>query len=116
VGHGRWGLTDTIHGHSLWWQEPPEIVLAVQEWRWEAACLGADVEVFFPDGASYAAARAICARCPVIEDCRRACDRAEGKAVPVFGFYAGESPTERVARRRAGGGREGIEAPFSHTS
>jgi Transcription factor WhiB len=92
--------TDTIHGHRIGWSDPPDLILPVQEWRSSAACLGADVEVFFGDHRGYARARAICRSCPVIEDCRRACDRAEGSSVRVFGMYAGETPAERVARRR----------------
>jgi WhiB family transcriptional regulator, redox-sensing transcriptional regulator len=99
-------MMTTIHGHSIWWQEPPDIVLRLQEWRSSAACLGADVELFFPSGpgATYAEARAICARCPVMLDCRRACDRAEGHATRLFGVFGGESPRERAARRRGGDG------------
>jgi hypothetical protein len=46
------------------------------DWRGEAACRGTDPELFFPIGAGrnslsqIAAAKRICARCPVIERCR----------------------------------------------
>jgi WhiB family redox-sensing transcriptional regulator len=94
-------VTTNIAGHSLWARElTPSIVLEAQEWRQDAACLGVDPAVFFPEGASYAPARAICSRCPVLEDCRAWNDKAEGRSVRLFGVYAGESPQERVARRR----------------
>lgn len=42
-----------------------------QEWRKHAACLGADVDLFFPvgKGASSATAKRICLRCPVRQAC-----------------------------------------------
>jgi hypothetical protein len=99
--------TGTISGHSIWWREPPEIVLAVQEWRSDAACRDVDVGIFFPEqgGPAYAQARAICSRCPVIESCRVACDRAEAGSPRgrLYGVYAGESPGDRAARRRGAG-------------
>jgi len=46
------------------------------EWRSRAACLGADPELFFPAAeggpvydAQVAAAKAMCARCPVTAEC-----------------------------------------------
>ncbi len=42
-------------------------------WREEAACAGADPDLFFPVGdtdlETIAAAKAVCAGCPVKEDC-----------------------------------------------
>jgi len=71
-------------------------------WMADAVCAGEPLETFFPGQRSFDAARAICAVCPVLEDCRRTCDRAEGPPVgQLFGLYAGESPGERAARRRA---------------
>jgi hypothetical protein len=43
------------------------------------------------------------AACPVLEACRRECDRAE-RLLPhslVYGTFAGETPRERISRRKA---------------
>jgi WhiB family transcriptional regulator, redox-sensing transcriptional regulator len=70
-------------------------------WVERAACLGADLEIFFPPkGQSITEARAICADCPVLVECRSYIDRAEGGRVSeVYGFVAGESPRQRIRRR-----------------
>ena len=40
-------------------------------WQGSAACRGLDVDLFFNDrGESVAEAKAVCARCPVLEPCR----------------------------------------------
>ena len=74
-------------------------------WQADAACRGLPLEVFFPDGtgvSKFEQARAICAGCPVIEDCRAMTDRAErGLSSDVFGVFACEYPLERVRRRRS---------------
>jgi Transcription factor WhiB len=73
-------------------------------WMQQAACAGTDLSVFYPASGdhSYTVAREIRGRCPVIEDCRATCDRAEGRRPlgEIFGMCAGESPKERLARRR----------------
>jgi hypothetical protein len=45
------------------------------------------------DDQAVAAARAVCARCPVRRPCRRYADAAN-----PYGVYAGETQTERAAR------------------
>jgi hypothetical protein len=72
-----------------------------------AAYRGLTLEVFFPSGKGAASrfedAKAICAGCPVVADCRAMADWAE-RGLPrsyVFGVFAGESPLERI-RRHAG--------------
>jgi hypothetical protein len=74
-------------------------------WIDDAACLGEPLETFYPPQGigSFDAARAICGRCEVLEDCRRQCDRAEaGRPISeLHGLFAGESPKERAARRRS---------------
>jgi hypothetical protein len=75
-------------------------------WMASAECAGEPTETFYPPARSFsfARARAICARCEVIDDCRGTADRAE-KGRPLgelHGLFAGESPKERFARRRAG--------------
>ena len=73
-------------------------------WMDVAACSGYPVDIFFPErGGSYALAKVTCDRCPVVRDCRREIDRAERQLAEadVQGMYAGETPAERVRRRRA---------------
>ena len=74
------------------------------EWRTRAACLSVDPELFFPTadkGHAYleqvAAAKAVCARCPVRSECL---DEAV-KRIP-YGIAGGLTPEER----RHGGARE----------
>ncbi len=74
-------------------------------WQISAACRGADLEVFFPERyvGTFAEAREMCARCSVVTDCREMTDRAE-RGLPsgaIFGYFAGETPAERVERRSA---------------
>lgn len=79
------------------------------DWASRAACAGVDPELFFPDAGQgqirdYTRARAICSRCPVLTDCRDWNDRMErGKswtALRECGMYHGETPWERIKRRR----------------
>lgn len=88
-------------------------------WAWlgSAACANYPVDVFFPvKGESYAEARSVCARCPVLDECRADIDRVEGRlrGPDVQGFYAGETPAERRRRRSepssANGGRVRVGA------
>lgn len=76
-------------------------------WRDHAACLGGDPELWF-DPAREDDARAVCAGCPVLVDCRR-----EAAAEPLYshhGIRAGMDPIElheaqveaRWERRRNG--------------
>lgn len=45
-------------------------ILKAPEWMNDAACAGAELDKFFPaKGAGNRQARAICADCPVINDC-----------------------------------------------
>jgi WhiB family redox-sensing transcriptional regulator len=74
----------------------------VQAWQWQAAarCRGLDVSVFFgSDGEERhkrsqreAYAKAVCAQCPVIDDCRR----HAVAAVEAFGVWGGQSAAERL--------------------
>lgn len=77
------------------------------EWREDAACRevwDADV-IFFPpptDTISVWQAKKICSRCPVLAECKADCESAE-KDLPRsqwFGIYGGETPRERIYRRR----------------
>jgi Transcription factor WhiB len=70
-------------------------------WAEAAACIGTPTEqVFFGD--AYTEAWKICARCPVISECRAETDRCEQFTTEVHGFFGGESPRERMRRRRGG--------------
>lgn len=43
----------------------------MSDWRDEAACLGMNPDLFFPDQGDYGhEARKVCAGCPVLESCR----------------------------------------------
>lgn len=69
-------------------------------WRARAACRGADTNLFFPErGESTAAAKAVCAGCPVASECLDyALDTLEH-----HGIWGGLSERERrkVRRQRA---------------
>ena len=83
-------------------------------WAWleGAACAGAQVDIFFPvKGESYAEARSVCRRCPVLQECRAEIDRVEGRlrGPDAQGFYAGETPAERRRRRSGATGSTPIE-------
>ena len=60
---------------DLPWPYPPSPATE-ERWRLAAACDGADPEMFFPVGSggpaqeATARAKAICARCPVEQECR----------------------------------------------
>lgn len=75
------------------------------DWRDDAACLGEDIELFFPERSQTLAARAkaICAECPVRIDCLDE-SIANGER---FGIWGGLDQEERrrVARRRRNGRR-----------
>ncbi|MEU1736499.1 WhiB family transcriptional regulator [Streptosporangium sp. NPDC020145] len=73
----------------------------VENWRDRADCQSVDPEIFFPstdtrggEGAetrAYAAARQVCARCPVWPECRAyALDRDER-----YGMWGGLTPGQR---------------------
>jgi WhiB family redox-sensing transcriptional regulator len=83
-------------------------------WAWleGAACAGAQVDIFFPvKGESYAEARSVCRRCPVLQECRAEIDRVEGRlrGPDAQGFYAGETPAERRRRRADAAATVGVE-------
>lgn len=73
-----------------------------QAWRGRAACLHADVEIFYPeqgDTAAVASAQRICAGCPVVADCLRdAIDTRE-----EHGIRGGMTPRSRWTLRQAYG-------------
>jgi WhiB family redox-sensing transcriptional regulator len=82
----------------------PESALS-SSWQDDAACRapGVDPELFFPVGetgpaiAQIRAAKAVCARCPVISQCRNWALRI-GES---DGIWGGLTPTERRRARRS---------------
>jgi WhiB family redox-sensing transcriptional regulator len=77
------------------------------DWLDEATCRGVPIDVFFLEGGrrqgGYQDARAICAKCPVMAECRAWNDEMERGVAStrhIGGFFGGESPEERRARRR----------------
>lgn len=74
-------------------------------WQRDAACVGVDPELFFPvaeAGAAHdeqvAAAKRVCAGCPVRSECLR-----HALVLIPFGVAGGLSEAERRALRRRGG-------------
>lgn len=70
----------------------------MSDWWEQAACRQVDPEVFFPSrGESTAQAKAVCAGCPVVEECL-----AYGMS-EHFGIWGGKSERERRRMARNGG-------------
>lgn len=71
-------------------------LVADSSWRARAACRGLDTNLFFPergDNSTLKEARALCATCPVREECLAVAD-------PIFGLWGGLTPDERLERRK----------------
>ena len=69
-------------------------------WRDEAECAGAPLDVFFPEkGGSAAAARGYCNRCPVTAECLETA-LAMGPQQYVHGIYGGLTRDERAQLER----------------
>lgn len=76
-------------------------------WRLDAACLGADLELFYPYDSRdrkvrehrLARARRFCAACPVRARCLDEADRVDDR----FAIMGGLTYQERRAHRRQGG-------------
>lgn len=72
---------------------------APRDWRHRAACLDEDPELFFPIGSTVAAvaqiekAKAVCARCPVLVECRTWA--LQNPRLAEFGVFGGMSEDER---------------------
>lgn len=85
----------------------PGPLLDKWEWQFQAACRDMDTELFFhPEGERGstrrrrdAAAKAICARCPVIEQCR-AYALAAHEPYGVWGGMTEEERREYLQRHR----------------
>ena len=75
------------------------------DWRTQAACLGHDPELFFPQPADREGedeAIAICRRCPVEADCLAEAMDAETYRPTSgrYGIWGGKTPAERYAMYR----------------
>lgn len=69
-------------------------------WLEQAACKDTDLALWFDHGkADFSMQRRLCAGCPVLADCRQEVDAQEHAEYEVHGFWAGETPAERMARR-----------------
>ena len=71
-------------------------------WRDRAACFGMDINIFFPergDRAGIAAARAVCAACPVSDECLTEILHVDS-GTDYVGIFAGTSAQERRELRR----------------
>lgn len=87
----------------------------VDQWRTEAACSALDTNLFFPDPESddnplpqIAAAKAICAGCPVRQSCLEFAIRTR----QLDGVWGGHTPEERrsIRRRRQAAARRAAAA------
>ena len=84
----------------------PLPVTAIWDWQLNGACRGIDSAVFFhPDRERGSAkvlrdlrAKEVCARCPVIEECRRHALEVQ----EPYGVWGGMTVTERAALLRYG--------------
>lgn len=81
--------------------EPPDLLADLLQrpaWHAEAACRGKGTDLFFPNAGQPAThAKAICATCPVTEECLEA-----ALVDPLtVGVWAGKSPAERAQVRKA---------------
>ena len=73
----------------------------LDRWVARAACRGSDTGLFFPDRysrESAGAAKAVCARCPVLRPCRAWAMAHPGER----GIWGGLTEAERRAARRRG--------------
>ena len=76
-----------------------EEVEGLVDWRDAASCRASDPDVFFPDGEDVegiARAKAICATCPVREDCLTFAVELN----QTDGIWGGRTPAERRRLRR----------------
>lgn len=65
------------------------------DWVDDAACVGSEPDLFFPDGGTSPAAVATCRRCPVVDDCL---SYALNSAVD--GIWGGTTTKQRIRLRR----------------
>ena len=80
--------------------EPLPSVPSIGEWSEAGLCAQTDPDAFFPEkGSSTREAKRICARCPVLEECREyALD-----VMPTYGVWAGLSERDRRRVKKQAG-------------
>lgn len=87
-------MTPHVTNRQLFHQSFP-LRLSARPWADRAACRGLDTDLFFPkEYTSLKAkeAKAICAECPVVIECRR----YALATMTDWGIFGGMSPKERV--------------------
>lgn len=79
---------------------PLPVLLSPEPWESQARCAQVDPELWFPEqGKSSAAARRICADCPV----KAHCERQAAELNESYGIWGGKTAKQRQAGRRVGG-------------
>ncbi|HEX5567406.1 MAG TPA: WhiB family transcriptional regulator [Streptomyces sp.] len=89
----------------------PDTHTPADTWRDFAACRETDPDLWFPESGNSNAARAakrICARCPVIADCREFIEQVETHY--PFGIWGGTTAEERRPTRRRTRKKTGTDA------
>lgn len=76
--------------------------MGAENWVTQAACRGANIELFYQDKGggphAYKEARRICGGCTVIQQCFEYAMAVEiDPAVPRYGMFAGMTPSQRAA-------------------
>lgn len=66
-----------------------------REWMDDAACLGVNVTVFFPEDEDYTDARMFCGKCRHRPACLRWALNFETPDVTRYGMFGGMTPEER---------------------
>lgn len=83
------------------------------QWLQQAACRGLDPELFYPEqGQSAAQARAVCAVCPVKQECLEDALEHETQA-RRFGVFGGLTATERARLHQSRTGKS-RRKPIAH--
>jgi WhiB family transcriptional regulator, redox-sensing transcriptional regulator len=81
-----------------------EVLPPAPDWQRDAACLGADPAMFFPErGERGEEARRLCASCPVVDECLDLALEIDAAAAgDPSGIFAGLSPNQRKQYRATG--------------
>jgi WhiB family redox-sensing transcriptional regulator len=93
VQDGRW-LRPGRPSLLVEWCENCRAPSAPGEWARRGACVGAPVDLFFPKKKGYRRAREMCARCPVLTECRTWALEEQ----PSAGMWGGLTARERGAK------------------
>lgn len=87
------------HGQKVGSVASRPIVLDIRhlDWQNDAACLGTDPEMFFPEGPAASQTLRICQHCPVFQQCL---DHAMDNPT-LRGIWAGTTDVQRRAMRKS---------------